>query len=47
MKPGGLEQIGDHIATDNPLRAITFVRELREKCEAPADVPRGYALVPR
>jgi plasmid stabilization system protein ParE len=42
-----LERIGDHIAADNPLRAVTFVRELREKCEALADAPRGYPLVPR
>jgi toxin ParE1/3/4 len=42
-----LEQIGDRIATDNPLRAVSFVRELREKCETLSDAPRGYALVPR
>ena len=29
-----LEQIGDHIAKDNSHRAVTFVRELREKCAA-------------
>ena len=27
--------------------AISFVRELREKCKALADAPRGYPLVPR
>jgi plasmid stabilization system protein ParE len=28
-----LERIGDAIAQHNPARAITFVRELRRKCE--------------
>lgn len=27
-----LEDIGDYIAQDNPLRAVSFVRELREAC---------------
>ena len=26
-----LEAIGDYIARDNPTRAVTFIRELREK----------------
>jgi toxin ParE1/3/4 len=42
-----LEHIADYIATRNPLRALTFVRELRDKCEALADAPRAYPLVPR
>jgi toxin ParE1/3/4 len=42
-----LEKIGDHIAADNSRRAVTFVRELREKCAALAHAPRGYPLVPR
>jgi len=42
-----LEQIGDHIAADNPLRAVAFVRELREKCEGLAHAPRRCPLVPR
>jgi plasmid stabilization system protein ParE len=29
-----LERIGDWIAADNPERALTFVLELRDKCEA-------------
>ena len=41
-----LERIGDNIAADNPVRAVTFVRDLRETCEALADAPRGYPLVP-
>jgi toxin ParE1/3/4 len=42
-----LEHIADHIAARNPVRALTFVRELRDKCEALADAPRAYPLVPR
>ena len=42
-----LEAIGDWIAEDNPTRALTFVFELRQRCETLVDAPRGYALVPR
>ena len=28
----GLESIGDYIAEDNPVRAISFVAELRAQC---------------
>jgi toxin ParE1/3/4 len=42
-----LERIGDYIAADNPVRAGTFVRELRQKCETLVDTPHGYPLVPR
>jgi toxin ParE1/3/4 len=42
-----LEHIADYIAERNPARALTFVRELRDKCEALADAPRAYPLVPR
>jgi toxin ParE1/3/4 len=42
-----LERIGNAIAEHNPVRAVTFVRELRRKCEALADAPKGYALVHR
>lgn len=42
-----LEQITDYIARDNPWRALSFVRELRSKCEDLADSPNGFALVPR
>ena len=27
-----LEEIGDFIARDNPIRALSFVRELKSKC---------------
>ncbi len=42
-----LEQIGDTIAVDSPQRAISFVRELRGRCEGLADFPKAYPLVPR
>jgi toxin ParE1/3/4 len=42
-----LEQIGDHIAKNNPLRALSFVQELRRCYETLADFPAGYPLVPR
>jgi toxin ParE1/3/4 len=42
-----LESIGDWIAEDNPTRALTFVQELRRRCESLIDAPRAYSLVPR
>lgn len=42
-----LEQIADYIAKDNPRRALSFVRELRSKCEDLINSPNGFALVPR
>lgn len=42
-----LETIGDYIARDNPARAISFLRELREKCLGLADFPERFLLVPR
>ncbi len=42
-----LEQIGDYIASDNPERALSFVRELRGKALGLADMPRAFPLVPR
>ncbi|MDP2119566.1 MAG: type II toxin-antitoxin system RelE/ParE family toxin [Hoeflea sp.] len=42
-----LEQIADYIAKDNPRRALSFVRELRNKCEDLVNSPNGFALVPR
>lgn len=44
---GDLEQIADYIAKDNPRRALSFVQELRGKCEALAATPKGFPLVPR
>jgi plasmid stabilization system protein ParE len=42
-----LEEIGDYIARDNPRRALSFVRELRNKCFGLADMPLVFPLVPR
>lgn len=42
-----LEEIGDHIARDNPVRAVTFIRELRDKCLALAEFPERFPLVAR
>ena len=42
-----LETIGDHIARDNPARALSFLQELRSKCLGLADMPERFPLVPR
>ena len=36
-----LEAIGDYIARENPLRAISFVRELYQLCLDIADMPQA------
>ncbi|HEX8663697.1 MAG TPA: type II toxin-antitoxin system RelE/ParE family toxin [Beijerinckiaceae bacterium] len=41
-----LERIGDWIGESNPDRAVTFVQELRDRCEKLADMPRAYPVVP-
>ena len=41
-----MEQIGDYIARDNPRRAVTFIAELRGRCEALLATPEGYPIVP-
>jgi toxin ParE1/3/4 len=42
-----LEAIGDYIARDNPRRALSFVRELRDKCLDLADMALAFPVVPR
>jgi len=42
-----LEAIGDYIALDNPIRAISFLQELRAKCLTLAEMPERFPLVPR
>ena len=37
-----LEEIGDYIAQENPIRAGTFVAELRVHCEKFFHNPAGY-----
>lgn len=39
-----LEVIADYIARDNPVRALGFVRELREQCRRNVFNPTGYRL---
>ena len=41
-----LEEIGDYIAQDNPVRAGTFVVELRAHCEKICLNPAGYRRRP-
>jgi plasmid stabilization system protein ParE len=40
-----LESIGDFIAQDNPLRAATFVEELRDRCFGLAEFPLRFPLL--
>ena len=42
----GLETIADYIASDNPVRALSFVHELRAKCQRITFNPSGYRLRP-
>jgi plasmid stabilization system protein ParE len=42
-----LESIAEYIARDSVTTALNVVHDLREKCLALADAPRGYPLVPR
>jgi len=39
-----LEGVADYIALDNPKRAVSFVRELRARCERIAGQPRANRL---
>jgi toxin ParE1/3/4 len=41
-----LEEIGDHIAQDNPIRAGSFVAELHAHCEKICLNPGGYRRRP-
>jgi toxin ParE1/3/4 len=36
-----------YIEPRNPERAVSFVEELLDRCQALADTPRAYPLVPR
>ena len=37
-----LEQIADFIAQDNPVRALSFIKELEQKSLAIADMPKAF-----
>lgn len=41
-----LDSIADYIAQDNPQRAITFIREIRQKMHRIAEQPLIYQLRP-
>ncbi|WP_087006218.1 type II toxin-antitoxin system RelE/ParE family toxin [Rhizobium sullae] len=42
-----LRQIADYIAKNNPLRALSFIDELEQKCLSLATSPKAFPLVPR
>jgi toxin ParE1/3/4 len=42
-----LEQIGDAIAADSPRRAVSYIAELREKCESLAGMPKAFPIIAR
>ena len=42
-----LVSIREFIHAHNPARAATFVEELLDRCDALADMPRAYPLIPR
>ena len=39
-----LEEIGDYIARDNPSRALSFIREIREQCAKITAMPQASPL---
>ena len=41
-----LEAIADYIAADNPIRAQSFVQELRERCRLLGDFPESARRFP-
>jgi len=45
-----LEEIGDFIAADNPRRAVSFIQEMRDRCQkissAPEAAPLRDGLIP-
>ncbi|KAB2711251.1 type II toxin-antitoxin system RelE/ParE family toxin [Brucella intermedia] len=42
-----LQRIGDYIARDNPLRALSFIDEMERECLALAASPKAFPMVPR
>ncbi|NGM44535.1 type II toxin-antitoxin system RelE/ParE family toxin [Rhodobacter sp. SGA-6-6] len=42
-----LEAIGDYIARDNPMRALSFVQELYRCCMELAEMPKAWPVMPR
>jgi|SRR5476649_2299729 toxin ParE1/3/4 len=42
-----LVRIGDHIARDSPVRALSFIEELEQRCRTLCATPLAYPVVPR
>jgi len=42
-----MERIGDYITQDNPRRALSFVRGMRDRCLGLWNMPEAYPLVSR
>ena len=42
-----LRAVGDYIARDNPRRAASFIRELRDVARRLGDTPHAYPTLPR
>jgi plasmid stabilization system protein ParE len=41
-----LLQIGDRIAKDSPVRSLSFVDDLEQRCHRPTSMPEAYQLIP-
>jgi toxin ParE1/3/4 len=41
-----VEEVGGHIAIDSPLRAVSFIGEIRQHCEKGANGPHHYVARP-
>lgn len=44
---GDIESIADCLGRDNPVLAMTIIRELQEKCMSLANMPLAFPLVSR
>lgn len=42
-----LDTIAEWIARESPERALSFIAELRQRCESLAQAPLAYSLAPR
>ena len=42
-----LEEIGDHIAIDDPIAALRFIRALRDRCLTLGEFPNRFPVVER
>ncbi|WP_417476649.1 type II toxin-antitoxin system RelE/ParE family toxin [Maricaulis sp.] len=46
MAQADLEEIGDYIASDNPIRALSFIAELRSRCATLTEFPESGPVRP-